>query len=75
MRPICARCRREMLPVKNEFMVKDKPEGGFPSTYWYGDLYECPECKAQVVTGFGKGIPAECGEKLSDATTALEFVR
>lgn len=72
MRPICVKCKREMVPVKNEVPVKDEARGGFSSTYWWGDLYECPCCKAQIITGFGMGVPAERGEKFSDAKDALE---
>lgn len=73
MRPICVECKREMLPGINEFLVKDKAVGKFPSTYHYGDLYECSICGAQVVVGFGKGLTeAEVGSKAKDA---LEFTR
>lgn len=72
-RPICAKCKREMPCVKNEVMVKDKAADGFPSTYWYGDQYECPECGAQIITGFGNGMSAEKAGKTESAKTALEF--
>jgi hypothetical protein len=73
MRPICVRCRREMAPGVNEFLVKDKAVGNSPSTYRFGDLFECPDCGAQVVVGFGKGLTeSEVGGRAKDA---LEFIR
>ena len=67
MRPICVKCQREMIPTKNEVLVKDKAVGEFPATMRYGDLYECPECGAEIVTGFGRPTQST-GE-------ALEFTR
>lgn len=73
MRPICFPCKLEMTCEKNEVMVKDKAVGQFPSTYWYGDLYECPGCGARIVTGLGRAMEAEKAEKMADAKTAMEF--
>jgi len=56
VRPVCVKCHREMVPVKNEVLVRDEQKGDFPSTYRYGDLYECPGCKGQIITGFGKAL-------------------
>lgn len=69
--PICAPCERAMRCVQNDLPVKDKASEGFPATVWLGDVYGCPECDAQIVTGFGRGRPAiDCP---SDARHALEF--
>lgn len=74
MRPICVKCSREMLPKKNEVLVKDKATDKFPSTYHYGDLYECPGCGAQIVAGFGTAVPSDCLSSF-ETDTALEFSR
>ena len=74
-RPICAKCKKEMPCVENEVMVKDKAIDGFPSTYWYGDRYECPGCGAQIITGFGNGMSAEKAGKTESAKSALEFTQ
>lgn len=42
-----------MKVLKNDFLVADREASGFPATYWYGDLYECPVCSTQIATGFG----------------------
>jgi len=55
-RPICVNCKREYQCKKNEQLVNDKSFEGFPATFWMGDLWECPACKHQVVTGRGKSI-------------------
>lgn len=75
MRPICVACKREMCPIKNEFMVKDRAVGRFPSTVWSGDLYECPECKAQIVTGFGRGRSITRMGEADLHNEAMEFTR
>lgn len=53
--PICADCMKEMRCAKNEVTVRDADVDGFPATYWNGDRYECRECGAGVIVGFGKG--------------------
>jgi hypothetical protein len=62
-----------MKPKKNSFMVKDMAAGGFPSTVWSGDLFECPDCGARIVTGFGKPITGELAQSYDDE--AMEFKR
>lgn len=74
MRPICAKCRREMYPAKNEVPVRDEVKGDFPSTFHYGDLYECEGCGAQIITGFGNAIPLERMPK-GDVAEAVVFRR
>ncbi len=68
--PICARCAVEMRCKKNDFLVRDPEVGQFASTYWRGDLYECPVCGAQVVTGFSAPLSLNPG---AEAPEALEF--
>ena len=55
-RPICVNCKQEYQCKKNDQIVNDKSFDGFPATFWMGDLWECPTCKHQVVTGRGKSI-------------------
>lgn len=47
LRPVCG-CGREMYPKKNSFECCFG--GGYNGS---GDLYECEDCGAQVVVGFG----------------------
>ena len=65
--PICVPCAREMRCKKNMYAVAD-PE---PSTYWYGDRYECPGCGANVVVGFG--APFEDAGMLPPEGVSLRF--
>jgi hypothetical protein len=46
---VCAQCRLPMRLVKLGRVVRD---GGCDC--WSGDEYECPHCKAKIVTGFAK---------------------
>jgi hypothetical protein len=59
-----------MFCKKNEFLVRDKATEKFPSTFWSGDLYECADCGAQIVTGFGKPMSKGLAHG-----TPLEFTR
>ena len=69
-RPICGCCRVEMRVMQNEVTVNDPAVGEFPSTYWSGDKYRCPECAAKVVTNFGIGTSSPV-----DGGQSMEFTR
>ena len=64
--PICCRCRVTMRCVRNDFPVRDGAFGNFPSTYYSGDLWKCPHCEAEIVTGLGRG-------SLEGPADAMEF--
>ena len=66
MQPICAKCRCMMTCKQNDFGVNDVTSMGFASTYWLGDLYACPICDAEIVTGFGRGV---IGERTGESVT------
>lgn len=66
--PICVPCRVEMRCAKNNRLVSDRATATFPSTYWLGDEWECPGCRARIVTGFGRPLVHH-----PDYGEALEF--
>jgi hypothetical protein len=47
-------CGRFMRPLKNSVTVEELLEDGTPYKLWDADLWECPECQTQVITGFGR---------------------
>jgi hypothetical protein len=49
MHPVCWKCQVEMRCKRNDTRVE--LDGLMPRL---GDLYECPDCKCQIVTGFGQ---------------------
>jgi len=64
MKPICVPCQRFFRPKKNGFHFLEgmpirmdaKPGKGErgkwrPYKLWVGDLWECRDCKAQIVVG------------------------
>ena len=51
-RPVCAPCQVEMHPEKNGVGVLDMADYG-PVNLWDADLWECPKCGHQIVSGFG----------------------
>ena len=73
--PICVKCRLEMRCVKNNRLVRDPEVGGFPSTYWLGDEYECPDCRSRIVTGFGKPLARHPGEVTYGEALQFDYER
>ena len=51
-RPVCTACQTEMHPEKNGVGVLDLADWG-PCNLWDADLWECPKCGHQIVSGFG----------------------
>jgi len=52
-------CGRFMRPKKNSVTVEELLEDGSPYKLFDADLWECPECESQVITGFGREPIAE----------------
>jgi len=71
--PICVKCRLEMRCVQNDRLVRDPEAGGLPSTYWLGDEYECPACKAGIITGFGNPFAKHSTPGPAEYGAALQF--
>lgn len=46
-------CGKHMKCKTNEVYGLEMATFG-PAALWYGDLWECPECGHQLVTGFGQ---------------------
>ena len=56
MRPICIKCTCEMKLERNDQLVNDIEAGGYPSTYWRCDIWECPVCHHQIASDFGSEL-------------------
>jgi hypothetical protein len=52
-------CGRFMLCKQNSVTVEELMEDGSPYKLWDADLWECPDCGTQIITGFGKSPLAE----------------
>ncbi len=72
MKPVCVMCERFYRPKKNGFgwiegMPIDndtkpglaEPEKWEAYKLWNGDLWECPDCGAQIIVGNGSRPVAE----------------
>lgn len=74
MKPICVGCQRFYRPKQTGIpFVEQMPDGAVPvalpgkiearrwSPYkiWLGDLWECPDCKSEVIVGVGRNPLAE----------------
>lgn len=66
MKPICVKCQRfyrvkkngysfiEGMPIVDRAVVGVRGNGEWqPYKLWVGDLWECPDCLAQIIVGTG----------------------
>ncbi|MBA7474258.1 hypothetical protein ES707_09606 [subsurface metagenome] len=59
-RPICAECQIELRVVKNGVTVIDMAwQPPKPAVLISADLFECPVCRKQIVSGFAQKPLAE----------------
>ena len=49
---VCAECLIEMRPKKNSVYVVEMASFG-PAAIWSADLWACPVCGHETLTGFG----------------------
>jgi hypothetical protein len=52
-------CGRFMKVLKNSVTVEEQLEDGSPYKLWDADLWACPDCGHQVISGFGREPLAE----------------
>jgi len=52
-------CETFMKVTKNGVTVEELDGNREPYKLWRADLYTCPDCQAQVITGFGSNPIAE----------------
>jgi hypothetical protein len=52
-------CGRFMHVKRNSVTVEERLEDQSPYKLWDADLWECPECGVEVITGFGQSPLAE----------------
>lgn len=64
-RPVCVKCQREMIPAKNGIGVLDMTDFG-PYKVWDADLWRCPDCGHEIITGFGCNAIAYIGDENFD---------
>lgn len=58
-RPVCVKCRVEMLPEKNGTICVDYTKQG-PYKMWDSDMYRCPVCQIDILVGFGQAEISVC---------------
>lgn len=68
MKPVCVPCHRFMRPARNGIRFVEgrpcpgshalpglrEPDSWEPYKLWMGDLWQCPDCKAQIIVGVGR---------------------
>jgi hypothetical protein len=83
-KPACVKCRRFFRPKKNGFVLTEgmpadgvsNPEYGAlegwqPYKVWLADLWECPGCGVQIVSGYAPHPLAERHESNFASELAL----
>ena len=55
----CAGCKTLLRPRKNDVCVHITMDDGRPYQLWQADLWECPDCGAQTILGYGQEHWAE----------------
>ncbi len=55
-RLMCGDCGFEMRCIKNEVPVVTHSSGTEQQELFSGDLYKCPDCEFEVITGFSACI-------------------
>jgi hypothetical protein len=58
-RPVCVRCRAEMSPKKNDYLVEEMADVSSPYKLWWTDLWRCTGCGVEIVIGFARNPDAE----------------
>ena len=56
----CANCQTFFRPRKNSITVLETyDDGERPYKVWQADLWECPDCGTQLITGYGSRAISE----------------
>jgi DNA-directed RNA polymerase subunit RPC12/RpoP len=56
---VCRPCGAFMKIEQNGVTVEEQTEDGQPYKLWDADMYRCPSCGHEVISGFGRGPLAE----------------
>lgn len=67
-RPVCVKCRVQLKPEENGVDCIERNESGEPYKIWNADLYKCPICGIEVLTGFGRAPIMEHSHPVFDNT-------
>jgi hypothetical protein len=71
LKPACVKCQRFMRPKKNGFFFTEgmpimnaepglkEPENWKPYKVWQADLWACPDCGLEILSGYGLNPIAE----------------
>jgi len=60
---VCGRCDAFMRVILNGVRVREMKPNGQPYRVWAADLWRCPVCGHELITGFGDGPLAHYGTK------------
>ena len=56
--PVCVKCQVELKPEKNDVAAVYN-DGEVDFEIWLCDLWKCPTCGYEILSGFGEGPMAE----------------
>ena len=67
---VCAKCCKEMRPEKNGVWVFLYSTFGLYQI-WSADLWKCPCCGVEIISGFGKGCKSNVDEGFAEFEKGL----
>lgn len=67
-RPIhCAKCEVDLKPEKNGvWLIELFQNDTEPYAIWHADLWKCPICRVEIISGYGKNPTYHHEEKFSE---------
>lgn len=68
LKPICLKCRREMIVEKVGVYVAPKGGGNFYS----GDTFQCSKCGYRVITDFGNPQDLRTKEEIGPPVVVID---
>jgi hypothetical protein len=74
-RPVCVKCHKEFRVEKNGVIAQENtgPDGN-PYKIWSADLWECPGCHIQILSGYGlKPLKQYHDEDFEDYQKSVEI--
>jgi len=69
--PVCVKCGCQYRCKQNGVTVLGKDHNGEPDVVYQADLFECPGCEDQVITGWGQKPLAKANDVRFDYWSSM----
>ncbi len=69
--PVCVKCECDLKPEQNGvYCVETAGTERRPYKVWHADLWKCPNCGIEIVSGYGHG-PRAVGDEVKSFLSVL----